>query len=90
MKPFLLFIPLLMLVTGVQAASQNLGKELHMKNCTSCHDSSVYTRANRRVQSLPKLGSQVRLCKNNLGITWFDDEVEAVTHFLNQEYYQFK
>jgi len=76
--------------SSAYAVSKDHGEKLHMKSCSGCHDSSVYTRQNRRVQSLPKLGSQVRFCKNNLGITWFDDEVEDVTHYLNKEYYKFK
>ncbi|MDJ0880968.1 MAG: cytochrome c [Gammaproteobacteria bacterium] len=65
------------------------GEQLHMKSCTGCHDSALYTRDNRRVQSLPKLQSQVRFCKDNLGITWFDDEVDSVTLYLNNEFYKF-
>ena len=84
---------LLLLVAGfcvsANAADVKNGEKLHADNCTRCHDSSVYTRANKRVKTLPKLGTQVRMCKNNLGITWFDDEVEDVTVFLNKKYYHF-
>jgi len=65
------------------------GDELHSQSCTGCHDSAVYTRENRIVQTLPKLGAQVRFCKNNLGINWFDDEVEDVIGFLNINHYHF-
>jgi len=75
--------------TTALSANRNHGEQLHMESCTGCHDSSVYTRSNRRVQSLAKLGSQVRFCKDNLGITWFDDEVDNVTHYLNQDFYKF-
>ncbi len=71
------------------AANLDNGSELHKDNCTRCHDKSVYTRPNRSVGSLPKLGSRVRLCQNNLGITWFDDEVEDVVHYLDKSYYHF-
>ena len=70
------------------AASEN-GGTLIQEDCVRCHDSSVYTRENRRVQSLPKLGTQVRFCKDNLQITWFDDEVDDVVNFLNKTYYHF-
>lgn len=72
------------------AANPDNGKELHNEKCTRCHDSAIYTRSNRRVHSLPKLGTQVRFCKDNLGITWFDDEVDDVVLHLNQEFYKFK
>jgi hypothetical protein len=72
-----------------QAADIDNGDDLHFTNCTGCHDESVYTRDNRRVSSLPQLGTQVRFCKDSLGLTWFDDEVDDVIGYLNKTYYQF-
>jgi hypothetical protein len=72
-----------------QAADIDNGDDLHFANCTGCHDESVYTRDNRRVSSLPQLGTQVRFCKDSLGLTWFDDEVEDVIGYLNKTYYHF-
>jgi len=72
-----------------QAADIDNGDDLHFANCTGCHDESVYTRENRRVSSLPRLGTQVRFCKDSLGLTWFDDEVEDVIGYLNKAYYHF-
>lgn len=91
MKSMLLFIFTLTfsaLSLAAEADAEN-GDELHMEKCSGCHDSSVYTRTNKRVKTLPKLGSQVRFCKDNLGITWFDDEVNDVVHYLNKNYYHF-
>lgn len=65
------------------------GQSLHAEHCVKCHGDSVYTRKDRRVTSLPKLGAQVRFCKNNIGIQWFDDEVEDVILYLNKQYYHF-
>ncbi len=75
--------------TSVNASDIKTGDKLHSDNCTKCHDSSVYTRLNKRVKTLPKLGTQVRMCQNNLGISWFDDEVENVIGYLNKNYYHF-
>lgn len=63
---------------------------LHQQHCVSCHGSEVYTRAERRVKDLPTLGTQVRMCEQNLGLKWFDDEVDAVTGLLNRDYYKFQ
>ena len=71
------------------AADFDNGDKLHLENCTRCHDSGVYTRPDRKVTSLPRLGTQVRFCRDNIGITWFDDEVADVIHYLNTEYYKF-
>lgn len=57
--------------------------------CTACHDSSVYTRADRRVDSLARLESQVRMCDANLGTGLFDDDIKAVVTHLNARYYKF-
>ena len=59
------------------------------ESCSSCHDSSVYTRDNRRVRSLGQLHSQVRRCDQNLGTGLFDDEIKIVADYLNQQYYRF-
>jgi len=74
---------------SVQAQDVANGKALHDGNCTRCHDSAVYTRPDKRVSTLPRLGKQVRFCKDNLGLTWFDDEVNDVVTFLNDNYYHF-
>ena len=57
--------------------------------CTRCHDSSVYTRPNRRIDSLTRLESQVRMCDANLETRMLDDEILAVVDFLNTQYYKF-
>lgn len=64
-------------------------RALFDQNCTSCHGSEVYTRENRRINSLDALHGQVRMCEQNLGLTWFDDQVDAVAALLNREYYKF-
>ena len=84
---------LLLLLAGLflsaRAADVDNGDDLHMTECTGCHDSTAYTRSDRKVQSLDRLGTQVRFCKDNLGVTWFDDEVEDVIAYLNKTYYHF-
>lgn len=77
------------LATPLQAADIDNGDDLHFTHCTGCHDDSVYTRDNRRVKSLERLGEQVRFCKDSLELTWFDEEVDDVIAYLNQTYYHF-
>lgn len=66
------------------------GQTLHQENCIACHDSSVYTREDRRVGSFPKLLSQVRLCDANLGTSLFDEDIDHIADYLNKEFYKFK
>ncbi len=61
----------------------------HQAQCTGCHDTSVYTRANRRVNSLARLESQVRMCDANLGKKLFDDDIAALVHYLHDNFYHF-
>ena len=89
MRLFYLPVLIVLYATSLQAADIENGDDLHFENCTGCHDSTAYTRDNRVVQSLARLGTQVRFCKDNLGLTWFDDEVDDVIGYLNKEYYHF-
>lgn len=73
----------------LQAAEPDPGKQLHDQHCTQCHGSEVMTRKDRRVNNLQELGAQVRQCDSNLGLKWFDDDIEAVTQYLNQNFYHF-
>ena len=68
---------------------QTKGKALHEKACTKCHNSSVYTRADRKIKSLDSLEKRVRGCNSNTGANLFPEELKAVTKFLNSEYYKF-
>ncbi len=78
------------------AADVRRGKTLHQKHCVACHTSltggkpdSLYTRADRRVTTLDGLKKQVRRCELSLSLQWFDEDIENVTGFLNQEFYGF-
>lgn len=59
------------------------------QNCTRCHDSSVYTRPNHRVQSLQALDNQVRRCDAMIGTKLFEDDIHTLVDDLNQKYYHF-
>ena len=88
--PTLLLFPWLLLWLGAtQAADIENGDDLHFEHCTGCHDSAVYTRDNRNVRDLARLGQQVRFCKDAIGAAWFDDEVDDVIEYLNVTYYHF-
>ena len=65
------------------------GESLHSENCTRCHGSDVYTRADRKVTSLAALGKQVRMCDSQLETQLFPEELEKITGYLNQTYYKF-
>jgi len=67
------------------------GKQLHEANCmTGCHNTSVYTRENRKITHLEGLKARVQGCANNFNLPWFDDELAAVVDYLNHTYYLFE
>lgn len=66
------------------------GKELNTDNCTKCHDTSVYTKKDRKVQSLEVLTKRVKACNSKTGAGLDEDELKALTLFLNTKYYKFK
>lgn len=79
---------LLAAATTGQAADFDAGKFLD-QNCSRCHDSSVYTRPDRRVQSLQGLDNQVRRCDAMLGTKLFEDDIKSLVEHLNGRYYHF-
>lgn len=79
------------------AADIKRGEKLVESQCIACHaarfgnnGADIYTRANRRVHDFAGLQRQVNMCKNNLSITWFDEDVADVVAYLNHQYYHFK
>ena len=83
--------------SAAQAADIKRGKQLHNENCVKCHVSMVggdgtgiYTREDRRIDSLEALNNQVRRCKTSLGVPWPDDQIADVVAYLNKNFYKFK
>ena len=85
----MLFLPIATLSLPVAAKKTGEVEHLYQENCVSCHGSEVYTRSDRKVDSLTGLRNQVQRCEQNLGLTWFEEEITGVTDYLNQNYYQF-
>ncbi len=86
-----------LIVTPVAAGDLARGKQLHSNNCISCHTAmyggdgtAIYTRPDRKIESLDALRAQVSRCKDNLGIGWPEDQVEDVVTYLNSTFYNFE
>ena len=88
--PVTLALFLSIAATTTQAADIKNGKKLQQKNCMSCHDDGMYTREDRFIKKLSSLRSQVQRCESTLGLTWFDEEIDDVTAYLNKQFYNFK
>jgi len=89
MKRSLIFAALLTTGSYVLADAEH-GQKLHDEQCMKCHDSGVYTREDRRVADRDALVKQVKRCELNLGLSWFDTDINDVVQYLDQSYYKFK
>ncbi|WP_456416220.1 cytochrome c [Thiolapillus sp.] len=86
----LLFATLTLIFSAASLAGEEFqAGKFHQQNCTGCHDSNIYTRKKRRIDSLPRLASQVRMCDANLGKKLFENEIQSLTDYLNENYYHF-
>ena len=66
------------------------GKLLLEQNCFKCHDTSVYSRPDRRIKSLAALQAQVTRCPKTTGAKWNQKQIADVVKYLNKEFYHFK
>ena len=83
-------LPLLLAVAAQPAWSEDFhAGQFVQEKCTGCHDSTVYTRSKRKVDSLLLLKGQVQMCDAQLGIRLFNEELDAVVNYLNDNYYRF-
>lgn len=80
-------------VTAAETAPANgdhTGKALFEANCVSCHDASIFTKADRKVHDFSELDAQVRRCDANLGDKLSDQDITSVIDYLNSSYYKFE
>jgi mono/diheme cytochrome c family protein len=84
-------------IANTQAADLKRGQQLLEENCIKCHvsmvggdGSAIYTREDRRIDSLEALDAQVHRCKTSLGVSWPEDQIADVVAYLNHKYYKFK
>lgn len=93
-----LFLSIAVVALGTLAASAQAapagnaaaGERLHLANCTGCHDTSVYTRKDRKVRSLDALNLQFEACTHMAKKTFTPGEVQDLTTYLNERFYHFK
>lgn len=93
MKVILSLAIILCLAAGAHAAVPGdaaEGKRLHDANCTACHDSSVYTRKDHKVRSLPGLGQQVENCTHMAQKEFSPAEKQDIVKYLNDRFYRFQ
>ena len=65
------------------------GQLLYATHCGGCHSSEVHWRDKRLATDWTSLRMQVVRWQSNTGLAWSDDDIAAVTRYLNDLYYRF-
>jgi hypothetical protein len=65
------------------------GSVTHDANCLGCHDTSVYTRKDRRIRSLDALKGQLANCSHMAALELSAIETQNIIKYLNDQFYQF-
>lgn len=71
------------------ATDENSGEALHQANCSKCHGTDIYTKADRKVTSFKALASRVAMCDANIGSQLFPEDLDKITTYLNDNFYKF-
>jgi len=65
------------------------GEKLIVANCMSCHDTSVYTRADHKIQSLDALKRQLAACGHGAKADFSTAQTDSIVKYLNERFYHF-
>lgn len=65
------------------------GRALYESRCDTCHDTSVHNRAVRKSRDFAEIRQWVARWNTALDGAWTDEEIDAVTRYLNERYYKF-
>jgi hypothetical protein len=69
--------------------SQTRGELLYSTHCIACHTEIIHWREKTLATDWQSLETQVRRWQSNLSLSWSEDEITDVTHYLNKAYYHF-
>ena len=81
-------VALLMLGAGSQAEEFNV-ETYHDAKGSRCHDTSVYTREERKMTSYPRLANKVRGCNKRFGDELTREHFFSFVDYLNDSFYHF-
>ena len=71
------------------------GQALHAEMCAGCHkaphDAEFYTsRVGKNYKTRESLTTMAQSCVTYFDIPWFEEEVQAVSDYLNHTYYRYE
>ena len=78
------------LLCSAPAAAPSRGELLYTTHCVACHTTQVHWRDRRLATDWDSLQAQVVRWQAIGFLAWSDDDIVAVTKYLNESYYGFK
>jgi len=72
-----------------QSPELERGRALYEARCDGCHEKSVHQRDSRLAKDFSQVRAAVARWDRETGSLWRPDEVEAVTRYLNDRYYNY-
>jgi mono/diheme cytochrome c family protein len=76
-------------IAAAQSADTGRGRMLYENHCTTCHTSTAHVRTDHKALSIDDIRRQVRRWADEKGLGWDDEDVAAVTSYLNTQYYHY-
>jgi cytochrome c553 len=93
MKRILSASLLILLMPSAYAASlpgdSAEGKRLFDARCMECHQTDIFTRKDRKVQSLDALKAQLVACSHAAKVDFSAREMQDLLKYLNDQFYHF-
>lgn len=71
------------------AADRDRGMVLYEARCVACHSTGVHVRENRRAKNFDDVREWVTRWSNFLGSDWGPTEIDDVSRYVNERYYNF-
>jgi mono/diheme cytochrome c family protein len=94
MKSILCALLSILLMPSAYAASlpgdSANGKRLLDANCMACHQTEMFTRTDRKVQSLDALKKQLVACSHAAKKDFSASEMQDLLKYLNDQFYHFE
>jgi mono/diheme cytochrome c family protein len=66
------------------------GELLYSTYCGGCHSTEVNWREKKQVTDWDSLKSEVHRWQSTSDLKWSDDDIDAVSEYLNRRYYHFQ
>ena len=79
-----------MLFASAPVLAQDRGELLYSIHCGACHTVQMHWRAGKAATDWPSLKAEVRRWQAEIALAWNEDDVLAVTRYLNDTVYHFQ